>query len=211
MHDLPKLFLQTIFESDLPNLSKRDLIQLFVNNTPIDAKFTVPYEESIKALTKITSIDEITGIFVTIYKNNKLRGCIGTFEIINNLINTILDRSYESSFNDDRFDPIIRIELPELSYKINFLKKSFMIEPTIESLINNFITGLHGIRIYFNSNRSATYIASVMTEHYELHLINIKSDEYYNKIKKIIEDLQIKANSDSDIISKIELYECIEL
>ena len=48
----------------------------------------------------------VNGIFVTIEKHNKLRGCIGTFDLSGNIYQKIIDYTYKAGFEDSRFKPI---------------------------------------------------------------------------------------------------------
>jgi len=145
---------------------------------------------------------DVSGIFVTIEKNNELRGCIGTFELIGDLLNTILDRTIQSAFNDSRFDRITRNELPLLSYKINFLGEPFKINPN--EIPSKLIVGLHGITAIFDNNRSATYLASVLPESFGVTQENLQT-----KIDEIIKSLRDKAGGSGEL-KGVELYECRE-
>jgi len=174
----------------LLNLPKKHLNEYFNNN--------------IKKSTNYIIIDSVEGIFVTIYKSKKLRGCIGTFTLKGDIINTINIQTHDSAFNDSRFTPLTKEEFSSgtLTYSINFLRKPFI----TQNIFDDFITGLHGITIYFNS-KSATYLALVMIESFNMK-IGDKINQY--KFNEIKESLQQKANT-NDEITKIELYECIEV
>ena len=67
-------------------------------------------------------INNKAGVFVTIYKHNQLRGCVGTIipntgciadEIIQNVIN--------AGLHDPRFTPVRQKELSSLKYKVDVL------------------------------------------------------------------------------------------
>ena len=64
----------------------------------------------------------------------------------------------------------------------------------------------HGITLYFENNRSATYLASVLLDAYNVK--NIKN--LREKWLTIKEDLKKKANSEKYNIDKIEIYLCKE-
>ena len=149
-------------------------------------------------------INNISGLFITIEKNNNLRGCIGLFKLNTDIIDTILYLSYQSAFNDTRFNPITIDEIDNLTYKITYLKTPYIV--SLKNLFDEFIIGLHGITIYFKKNKYATYLASVMIDYFKM-TPNMKLDlKSFDIIKK---SLQIKSGSDNDNIIKIELYECI--
>jgi len=149
-------------------------------------------------------IKNISGIFVTIYKNKELRGCIGTFELLGDVIDTIINRTIETATNDTRFEPIQQNESEFLSYKINFLNVPFSIGNNVDILINKLEIGKHGITIKFTDGRQATYLASVLYESF-----NMTNENKKDKIYEVIESLKNKSNSIGSI-EDIELYECYE-
>ena len=149
-------------------------------------------------------IKDIVGIFVTIKKNNNLRGCIGTFEIRDDIIDSIIEYTKKSAFNDSRFNNIIKEEFDELTFHINFLKKSFSVKES--DIFRIFEPKIHGITLYFSDDKSATYLASVIPEHFGVNTKNDFKSQYDN----IKEELKNKANSFGKL-SRIELYECIEI
>ena len=146
-------------------------------------------------------INNVIGLFVTIKKNNNLRGCIGTFHKNKDIIETIQEYTLNAALHDSRFNKIEEKELIDLSYEITYLKKPFI----TQNIFQDFISGLHGITIHFEDNSSATYIAEVMIEHFNMPKNNKLTNEKFNEIKK---SLQNKAETQSDI-KYIELYECL--
>ncbi len=62
------------------------------------------------------------GCFVSIHKNKKLRGCIGTIAATSkNLIDEIVYNSISAATKDHRFDPIREDELYDLEIKVDIL------------------------------------------------------------------------------------------
>ena len=182
----PRKLMEFIFENNLDTYDTASIIKKFeqsYNNPQI-------------------SMRDVSGIFVTIEKNNELRGCIGTFELIGDLLNTILDRTIQSAFNDPRFDRITRNELPLLSYKINFLSKPFEIEPN--DISSKLVVGLHGITAIFDDGSRATYLASVLPTSFGVTRYNL-----HTKIDEIIKSLRDKAGGSGEL-KGVELYECRE-
>lgn len=149
------------------------------------------------------------GIFVTIENEKDLRGCIGQFNPSNKLDKLITELTLKSAFFDNRFydNMITREELNELSYKVNFLKRPIKIYPIskdiYDSVKDNMIIGLHGITLYFDNNNSSTYLANVIKD----IGINKITKESWKKLKN---SLSRKANSMTNSIVKIEIYECKE-
>lgn len=166
--------------------------------------------ESFKTKHKINyfiKINDVNGIFVTIMKNNKLAGCIGSFNLIGDIINTVLDRTLESAFNDTRFEPLKTEDARSnvLKYKINFLKKPYVIGNKINNIVSGMKIGLHGIIIYFGDGSVATYLPSVM------HDLGITQKNLNQTVNLLVKSLAHKSGtSDMNRIKKIELYEGIE-
>lgn len=151
------------------------------------------------------------GIFVTIEKNGNLRGCIGTFKLTDNLGRLIAEKTLDSAFNDSRFNPISIDEINSLNYKVNFLSKPNLIFDYIkdsdkkiyEIVEKNIIIGIHGITIKFDNNKSATYLASVLIDHFNIKELTLKKwDELVLSLKK--------KSGGSDKIKEIEIYKCQE-
>jgi AmmeMemoRadiSam system protein A len=64
------------------------------------------------------------GAFVTLYKQDRLRGCIGTITPATDCIaSEIINNAISAGLNDYRFDQILPSELPYLTYKVDILGK----------------------------------------------------------------------------------------
>lgn len=61
------------------------------------------------------------GVFVTLKKQNQLRGCIGFVEPIYPLKKAIVYAALQAAFNDPRFLPLEEEELKEISIEISIL------------------------------------------------------------------------------------------
>jgi len=76
--------------------------------------------------------------FVTIKKEDELRGCIGTIEPVNTLYNSIIDNAVSAATRDPRFNPIEEKELGLLNYEVSVLSVPELFEPnSIEDLFLN--------------------------------------------------------------------------
>jgi AmmeMemoRadiSam system protein B/AmmeMemoRadiSam system protein A len=95
------------------------------------------------------------GAFVSVYINNKLRGCIGNIFSNNPLYKTLQNLAVNSAFFDDRFEPITKEELEKLKIEISVLSPLKEI-----SHISEIIPGKHGIYIKKGSF-SGTYLPQV--------------------------------------------------
>ena len=61
------------------------------------------------------------GAFVTLHKHGHLRGCIGYIQGIKPLHEAVIDMAEAAAFDDPRFPPVSREELPELDLEISVL------------------------------------------------------------------------------------------
>ncbi len=175
-----------------------------IENNSLLQKIPTLYLQSKLKLNFRLYLRDIVGIFVTIEKNHKLRGCVGLFELYIDIINSITKSTKLSAFNDSRFSPIdLKTELRDLTFKINYLKKPFIVDKS--NIFNTFIVGLHGITIHFTDNTSATYLASVMVDYFNMK----NKDDFQRDFDKLVSSLKDKAGSNGDI-KYIELYECRE-
>ena len=91
---------------------------------------------------------ELRGAFVTLHKNGQLRGCIGYIEAIKPLATTIEEMAKAAAFEDWRFTPVRREEVPQLELEISVL--SPITEVTDPATI---VVGKHGLIITRGSNR----------------------------------------------------------
>lgn len=101
----------------LVQLSK-DTIKYYLENEKIMVKPTdYPIE-----------LDEKLGVFVTLNKNNNLRGCIGFAEPIKTAIDATMEVALAAAFNDPRFPEVIDKEYNDLDFEVTVLTKPEMIE-----------------------------------------------------------------------------------
>ena len=73
------------------------------------------------------------GVFVSIYKNGSLRGCIGTIAPTTDCIAAeIIQNAVSAGLRDSRFDPVLIYELPYLTYKVDVLSPSEPISSSVD-------------------------------------------------------------------------------
>lgn len=104
------------------------------------------------------NLDKRNGVFVTLYKNGKLRGCIGQFEASAPLFQLTGEMARASAFHDTRFNPVTPDELPEIKIEISVLSPLKKIHR-----IEEFQWGKHGIYIK-KGNQSGTFLPKVANE-----------------------------------------------
>ena len=59
--------------------------------------------------------------FVTLYRNGKLRGCIGTLEPNRSLVEDIAHNAYQAAFSDPRFMPLTAAEFDSVDIHLSVL------------------------------------------------------------------------------------------
>ena len=68
-------------------------------------------------------LDEKLGVFVTLNKNNDLRGCIGYAEPIEPAIKATIEVAIAAAFNDPRFSAVTKDEFEILDFEVTVLTK----------------------------------------------------------------------------------------
>ncbi len=85
---------------------------------------------------------EKRGAFVTLKTHGQLRGCIGQIRALRPLSQTIIDMAQAAAFEDPRFPPLTRQELPSLSIEISVLTPFKQVQDVKEIQV-----GKHGLYI----------------------------------------------------------------
>jgi len=94
------------------------------------------------------------GVFVTLNKVGKLRGCIGYIQPIKPLIEAVRDNAIAAAVEDNRFMPVTAEELKDIKIEISILT---LPQPdTMENIIKNRA----GV-VLEQGNRGATYLPQV--------------------------------------------------
>ncbi len=99
------------------------------------------------------------GVFVTLNKNDNLRGCMGNFKPDTPLWQTVQDQAVTAATKDPRFPQVKPKELNDIEIEISVLSKPKEINDWQEIEL-----GKHGV-IVKNGNRSGTYLPQVGTDH----------------------------------------------
>jgi AmmeMemoRadiSam system protein A len=69
------------------------------------------------------TLKEKKGTFVTLWKNNKLRGCIGDLESEKSIYQSVIDNCLASALLDSRFTPLENDELDDIKIEISVLSE----------------------------------------------------------------------------------------
>ncbi len=132
-------------KQDLLEIARLSILSNFYpNNKPIE--FFDKADLSIQA-----------GAFVTLHKNNNLRGCIGRMTSDLPLYKTIDKVAKESAFHDSRFSPLREDELPNIIIEISVLS------PFEKISYENIIIGKHGLLLKYGY-QSGVFLPQVPVE-----------------------------------------------
>jgi AmmeMemoRadiSam system protein A len=109
-------------------------------------------------------LQEHKACFVTLYLKNSLRGCIGTLEAQQALVNAVVDASHSAAFQDPRFSPLSADEFHALETSISVLSIPKTIHVTDESeLLTQLRPGIDGLILEEGSQRG-TFLPSVWAQ-----------------------------------------------
>lgn len=79
------------------------------------------------------------GVFVSLKKNGRLRGCIGTIHPTRNSIaEEIIENAVSAGTMDPRFDPVAPVELSRLTYSVDVLGEPEKVESMDELDVKNY-------------------------------------------------------------------------
>lgn len=102
-------------------------------------------------------LNESAGVFVSIYVNNELRGCIGSF-VAEDTLNNLVQNMAVSAACDRRFDNLNIVDLDKMELEISVLSHLKKIESPEEIEL-----GKHGIYIKHGFN-TGTFLPQVATK-----------------------------------------------
>jgi len=87
----------------------------------LNSHFGIGPSQPIQEIHYSEALNTPCGLFVSLHLSSNLRGCIGTFKASSPLHQLVQDMALSSAFNDYRFKPLTREELPGLSIEISVL------------------------------------------------------------------------------------------
>lgn len=99
------------------------------------------------------------GVFVTLFKGNKLRGCIGYIHSDKPLYQAVAELAEAAAFHDPRFQPLRKEELPEIHIEISVLSALKRISSPRQIKLNH-----HGILVR-QEHTQGILLPQVATKH----------------------------------------------
>lgn len=104
--------------------------------------------------------------FVTLTKNNNLRGCIGSLEAHRPLFDDIISNAINAAFKDPRFAPVSKPELKDIQIEISILSERVEVNyNSFTDLKKKIIPKKHGVYLSY-SYHSATFLPQVWEQLY---------------------------------------------
>jgi uncharacterized protein len=101
---------------------------------------------------------ETRGAFTTVYCRGELRGCVGYVLPVAPLYRTIAETARSAAFEDPRFPPITRAELPDVEISLSVLSPLQPVEPEEVKI------GRHGLLVS-HGGRRGLLLPQVPVEH----------------------------------------------
>ena len=99
--------------------------------------------------------------FVTLKKAGELRGCIGSLEAYQPLVNDVAHNAYAAAFSDPRFQPVSNDELENLEFHISVLTPAVAMSfDSEEDLLKQIRPDIDGLVLEENQHRG-TFLPAV--------------------------------------------------
>ncbi len=178
-----KFFLSDDEKQELLKLAKLSLYEATINHQIIKVD-----KEKISP-----KLHQHLGAFVTLYKDGKLRGCIGRFEPNQSLYSVVIEMAIAAAQNDTRFQVVSEDELEDIKIEISVLTPRKKINSIDEIKI-----GRDGIYVQ-KGFQSGTYLPHVATQ------MNWSAEEFVNSCAR--EKAGINFNSYEEL--ELFTYEAI--
>ncbi len=125
----------------------RQVLTVFVKTGQVADQATVPL-----------SLEKKRGVFVTLKKDGRLRGCIGNFHPQQNLWQEVKEMTVSAASRDNRFPPVEASELNDINIEISVLSPMKKITSLDEIKLSR-----HGVYIKYGA-RSGTFLPQVAEE-----------------------------------------------
>ncbi|MBD3273134.1 AmmeMemoRadiSam system protein A, partial [Candidatus Dependentiae bacterium] len=174
-------------EKQLTDFEKKSLLELAFRSIKNEFKKNKLPDHLLWPI-KSNALQKQKGVFVTLNKNGKLRGCIGRIVTNEPLFKTVQEMAKAAAFDDTRFNPLKKDELDQTKIELSVLTKPKKIKD-----YKNIKLGKHGIIL--NKKTKSGYNAS------SVFLPEVPIGLGWNK-EKTLEQLSLKAGLSKDTWKK---------
>lgn len=136
--------------SDLTELARfaRDVVQAVVRSADV-ARVPAPRVERTYG-----------GVFVTLRRGRRLRGCMGTLDVSRPLVEAVRGVATDAAVNDPRFAPLAASELGDLRVELSLLSPPVLADNPLDLEL-----GRHGVLVRSGSRRGL-FLPEVALEHH---------------------------------------------
>ena len=108
-----------------------------------------------------SALSSVQACFVTLKKNEELRGCIGNLSARQSLWQCVMENSQFAAFHDPRFEPVQADELSALRIEISVLSEpQLLLRDSAEDLLSRLRPGRDGV-ILKRGERQSTFLPQV--------------------------------------------------
>lgn len=118
-------------------------------------------DENMQVSDRLQKLDEPRATFVTLKKNNQLRGCIGCLTAYEELYKNVATNAVNAAFHDSRFPQLSADELEDIHIELSILsppeKLEYQNPNQLKMLLRPFIDGV----ILRYQGRSSTFLPQV--------------------------------------------------
>ena len=109
-----------------------------------------------------SDLQQKRAVFVTLNKRGQLRGCIGCLTGTESIVEGIKRHALNAAFNDYRFSPVTREEVPDLEIDISVLTEPQPLPyEDSEDLLNKLRPKIDGVILKHPSGANATFLPQV--------------------------------------------------
>jgi AmmeMemoRadiSam system protein A len=105
---------------------------------------------------------ELAATFVTLERNDRLLGCVGTLRAHQPLAIDVAEHALAAAFDDTRVPAVTRADFPEMSVKVSVLSPSTpVVACSFEDLRTRVRPGIDGLTVETGETSRATLLPSV--------------------------------------------------
>ncbi|PIE69548.1 MAG: AMMECR1 domain-containing protein [Deltaproteobacteria bacterium] len=120
------------------------------------------HEQTKTAELQGSALREQHGVFVTLHKQGKLRGCIGSLIGTRALVEEVRRQAENAAFHDSRFEPVTPEEAEELDIEVSVLSDPRSLEYSCaEELLTKLRPGRDGVILRDPDGAQATFLPQV--------------------------------------------------
>lgn len=101
-------------------------------------------------------------VFVTLHKQQDLRGCIGSLASVESIVEGVKRNALSAAFDDYRFEPVMATELPDIHIEVSILTDPQPLPyGTADELTGRLRPAIDGVILRGPGGASATFLPQV--------------------------------------------------